>query len=374
MLLKRWLLIAAAAACPVAAQGPAGVPTNPEGSAVGDSRRTAVVRAVEQVQPAVVSIYVTYRERVIYRYRAPFFRLFPLYHYQRGEKERTFGGSGLVVSEDGYILTNDHVVRTPQRPDRITVSIPDKETYDADYVGRDMAFDLAILKVDGVNLPVARRGDSDDILVGEWAIAIGNPFSLGGSVSAGVVSAVNRDFPNPRSEGYTYRDMIQTDAAINQGNSGGPLVNALGEVIGINSFIVTESNYDIGSIGIGFAIPINTASTFLEEVLEHGRVRRPWHGFVLQAITSRLAEYLELPTTDGALVVKVHNSSPAYDAGLERGDVLLAIDGDSVGDPDHAAQMLDGYRVDDKCSLTVLKGGTREILQLRFAERPKGRF
>ena len=343
--------------------------------AVESTRRTAVVRAVEKVQPSVVSIYVTYRERIIYRYRDPFFRMFPFYRYG-GEKEHTFGGSGLVVSEDGHILTNDHVVRTPQSPDRITVSIPGEKTYDAEYVGSYMHFDLAVLKVEATDLPVAPRGNSDDILVGEWAIAIGNPFSLGGSVSAGVVSAVNRDFPNPRAHGYTYRDMIQTDASINQGNSGGPLVNALGEVIGINSFIVTESDYDIGSIGIGFAIPINSAAIFLEEILEYGRVRQPWHGIVLQGITPRLAEYLELPTTDGALVVKVHGESPAYEAGLERGDVLIAIDSDRVGDPDHAILLLNGFRVDDECGLTILRGGDRDELRLRFAEQPsrRGRF
>ena len=351
-------------------------PQEPATESIQDTRRTAVVRAVERVQPSVVSIYVTYRERVLYRYRDPFFHFFPFYRYRQGEKEHTFGGSGLVVSEDGYILTNDHVVRTPQRPAKISVSIPGLESYDAEYIGSDRAYDLAVLKVNGADLPVAPRGNSDDILVGEGAIAIGNPFSLGGSVSAGVVSAVGRDFPNPRGDGYTYQDMIQTDAAINQGNSGGPLVNALGDVIGINSFIITESDYDIGSIGIGFAIPIDVAGVFLEEVLEHGRVREPWHGIVLQGITRRLAEYLELPTTDGALVVKVFGDSPAYIAGLERGDVLVDIDGYRVDDPDHAMQLLNGYRVDDKCSLTVLRGGDRDRLRMRFTERPSrhGRF
>ncbi len=334
------------------------------------SRRTAVVRAVEQVQPSVVSIYVTYRERVTRYYRGdPFLHFFSPYVAVPGERERTFGGSGLIVSADGYILTNDHVIRTPQGPYRIAVLLPDDQSFEADYIGSDLAFDLAILKIETTDLPVAPLGNSDDILVGEWAVAIGNPFGLGGTVSAGVISAVNREIPASR-EDYLYRDMIQTDASINQGNSGGPLVNALGEIIGINSVIYTESAQSIGSIGIGFAIPINTAHRFLEEIRQHGKIRMPWIGLSLQDITRPLAEYLELPTTDGVMVVKVQAESPAYVAGLEKGDVIIEISGEKISNRQEAIAALQGFRVDDQCNLKIVRGGKTQYLPLHFTEQP----
>ena len=333
---------------------------------LGLSRRTAIVRAVERVQPSVVSVFVAYREKVLSRYRDPFFSFFPRVYIE--ERLHNFGGSGLIVSKDGYVLTNDHVVRT-RRPDRITVSLIDGRNFEAEYVDSDLSFDLALLRIKGEELPVAPQGKSDDILVGEWVIAIGNPFNLGGSVSAGVVSAVNRDFPEP-GDSYKYLDMIQTDAAINQGNSGGPLVNAMGEVIGINSFIFTENDQSVGSIGIGFAIPIGTARNFVEEVRKHGKVRTPWFGARLQSLSKLLAEYLDLATTNGALVVDVQVESPAYVAGLKRGDVIVEIDGETIADRPHAISLLRGYRVDSACSIVVIRGGERQALRLRFTERP----
>ena len=349
----------------------------PEGRAdeISDSRRTALVQAVEQVQPAVVSIHVTYRERVLYRYRDPYWDFFtPFYYTIPGERNRTHGGSGLIVTKNGYILTNDHVIRprhrpAPDSPYRVTVSLLDGNTLEAEYIASDISFDLAILKVEADDLPVAPLGNSDDILVGEWAIAIGNPFDLGPTVSGGLISAVNRDFQEPQ-EDYYYRDMIQTDAAINPGNSGGPLVNALGEVIGINSFIYTGSDYSIGSIGIGFAIPINTARTFLDEIRQHGKVRQPWIGFYLQNLDRRLAEYLELPSADGALVTKVVVHSPAYLAGLEIEDVIVGINGEKVRSKEEATAILQGFRVDDLCNLNIVRDGKPQQLQMRLAEWP----
>ena len=353
--------------------------TDSRANSIDESRRTAVVRAVERVQPSVASLHVRYRERTrqLYQFRSdPLWNFFSPFYYIVPQ-DRVSTGSGFVIDDAGYILTNSHVIGDPRHLQRISVSLPGfaNRTFQARYIASDINFDLAVLKIDDAELPVAPLGDSDDILVGEWAIAVGNPFDLGPTVSIGVVSALDRDFQEPQGDFY-YRDMIQTDAAINPGNSGGPLANAAGEVIGINSFIYTGGDYSIGSIGIGFAIPIDVAGVFLEEVLEHGRVREPWHGIVLQGITRRLAEYLELPTTDGALVVKVFGDSPAYIAGLERGDVLVDIDGYRVDDPDHAMQLLNGYRVDDKCLLTVLRGGDRDRLRMRFTERPSrhGRF
>jgi serine protease Do len=255
------------------------------------------------------------------------------------------------------------------------VSLSDSRNFEAEYIDHDTSFDLAILKVEEDYLPVAPLGNSDDILVGEWAIAIGNPFDLGPTVSIGVVSAVDRDFQEPKGN-YYYRDMIQTDAAINPGNSGGPLVNAAGEVIGINSFIYTGGDYSVGSIGIGFAIPINAARSFLEEIRQHGQVRRPWTGILsLQNLTPLLAEYLALSSTEGALVVKiiVDVDSPAYLAGLEEGDVIVAIDAEKVRGADEGVRFLQRYRVDEECTLTVARNGGIETIRMRFGERPRSR-
>ena len=343
--------------------------------AITTSRHTAVVRAVEQVQPAVVSIHVTHREQVFYRSRDPFMDyFFPYYRIIPGERNRTSGGSG-IITEGGYILTNDHVVSNSRSVTKIVVSLSDSRAFAAEYIDHDTSFDLAILKVEEDDLPIAPLGNSDDIFVGEWAIAIGNPFDLGPTVSIGVVSAVDRDFQEPKGN-YYYRDMIQTDAAINPGNSGGPLVNAAGEVIGINSFIYTGGDYSVGSIGIGFAIPINAARSFLEEIRQHGQVRRPWTGILsLQNLTPLLAEYLALSSTEGALVVRiiVDVNSPAYLAGLEEGDVIVAIDEEKVRNADEAVRFLQRFRVDEECTLTVARNGDMERIRMRFGERPRSR-
>ena len=340
-------------------------------SGAGDltgSRRTALVRAVEAVEPSVASVYVRTRDQVRVM-RDPFWSYFYRPYTVPG---RTSTGSGLVVSENGYILTNDHVIGDPRGVRSIEIALPDGRSLQARYVASDAYFDLAVLKAEAGDLPVAPLGDSDDILVGEWAIAIGNPFGFGGSVSAGVISAVDRDFPDSEGD-YLYSDMIQTDASINPGNSGGPLVNALGEVIGINNSIYTGSNYDLGSVGIGFAIPINTARSFLEEIRQHGKVRKIWTGLSLQDLTRHLAEILDLPSADGTLVVDVEVESPAYVAGVERRDVLVAIDGTRVGSYKEARAAFQGYRVDDECTLTIIRAGRTESLKMRLEESPAGR-
>jgi serine protease Do len=337
---------------------------------ISTSRRTALVRAVDRVRPAVVNIHVMYRERIVRQGRDPFWDFFFPFDYAI-QPDRTSTGSGLIVNLDGYILTNGHVIGDPESVRQITVSLPDGRTLEASHIASDINFDLAVLKVKERNLPIAPLGDSSDILVGEWVIAIGNPFDLGPTVSVGVVSALNRDFPEPQGN-YYYRDMIQTDAAINPGNSGGPLVNALGQVIGINSFIYTGSNYSIGSIGIGFAIPIGTARIFLDEIQKHGQVRRPWTGILyLQDLTRPLAEYLSLASTEGALVVQVDSDSPAKRAGLERGDVITAINAEKVRSADEAISILRGFRVDDECVLAVFRQGRTLRVRLRLEELPR---
>ena len=348
---------------------------NHAGASIGESRRTAVVRAVERVQPSVVSLHVRYRERVQHLYRNrdryrgdPFWNFFSPFYYVPQDQT----GSGFVVDDEGYILTNSHVVGDPRRLQKITVSLPepDGRTFEARYVASDFNSDLAVLKVDDGNMPVAPLGTSGDILVGEWAIAIGNPFDLGPTVSIGVVSALDRDFSEPQGD-YYYRDMIQTDAAINLGNSGGPLVNADGEVIGINSFIYTGGEYSRGSIGIGFAIPIDTAASFLEEIRQHGQVRRPWTGILsVQDITPNLAEYLRLDSTDGALVVRVASASPAELAGLEVGDVIVAINDENIRSANEAIGVLRGLRIGEVAALGVVRHNEYYNLDLTLEERP----
>ena len=239
-------------------------------NSIDESRRTAVVRAVERVQPSVASLHVRYRERTrqLYQFRSdPLWNFFSPFYYIVPQ-DRVSTGSGFVIDDAGYILTNSHVIGDPRHLQRISVSLPGfaNRTFQARYIASDINFDLAVLKIDDAELPVAPLGDSDDILVGEWAIAVGNPFDLGPTVSIGVVSALDRDFQEPQGDFY-YRDMIQTDAAINPGNSGGPLANAAGEVIGINSFIYTGGDYSIGSIGIGFAIPVDTVRRIVNQVI-----------------------------------------------------------------------------------------------------------
>lgn len=338
------------------------------------ARRTAVVRAVERVQPAVVSVHVYHREAVVYRYRDPFRELFfPFspYRYYRGEQDKMSGGSGLVVSADGHVLTNGHVIGDARRLRRIEVSLTDGRALPAAFKAADPLTDLAVLQLDAPDLPVAPLGRSGDILVGEWAIAIGNPFDLGPTVSIGVVSAVDRDFQEPQGD-YYYRDMIQTDAAINPGNSGGPLVNALGEVIGVNSFIYTGGDYSYGSIGIGFAIPIDAARRFLSEVRVHGRVRQPWSGIAqLRDLTQRLVDYLELDSTDGALVVQVAVESPAYVADLQRGDVIVQINDEVVRSVDEAWGILRSLAVGSTCHLEVVRMGERRRVSFELQEQPR---
>ena len=339
-----------------------------------ESRRTAIVRAVERVKPAVVSIRVIHTEPVYYRYRDPFRDLFlPLPRLYRGYRDRVSGGSGLIVTENGHVLTNDHVIgRSRSRiAPKIEVSLPDGRSHQAQHLSSDFTIDLAVLKLEADDLPVAPLGDSDDILVGEWAIAIGNPFDLGPAVSAGVVSALDLDFPEPQGD-YYYRDMILTDASINQGNSGGPLANSLGEVIGINSFIYTANEYDIGSIGIGFAIPINYARRFLDEIATHGRVRRPWTGILeLKNLDRRDAEYLDLPGTDGALVVSVKTGSPAYEADLEPGDVMVRVNGEYLESAEEAKGILESLRVGETCHLELFRNGRQVPVSFEVVERPR---
>ncbi len=298
------------------------------------SRRNAIVTAAQEIGPAVVSVNVVatqvVRERSFFDdpFMDPFFRgLFP----PRERLRHVQGlGSGFIVSPDGYILTNQHVVAGATE---IVVTLMDGRQLPAELVQADEVTDLAVLKVEATDLPTAPLGNSDDILIGEWAIAIGNPFGYlladrNPSVTVGVISAIGRDVRPEPGEGRTqvWSGMIQTDAAINPGNSGGPLVNAAGEVIGVNAFIFSGGGG--GSIGLGFAIPINRARRVLQDIVQYGTIRRPWLGLHLAPLPS---DDGRVPA--GARVVGVDPGSPGERAGIQPGDVIIEAGGRGVQSP-----------------------------------------
>jgi serine protease Do len=295
------------------------------------SRRNAIVSAAELVGPAVVSVNVVatqvVRERSFFDdpFMDPYFRgLFP----PRERLRQVQGlGSGFIVSPDGYVITNQHVVAEATE---IVVTLLDGRQLAAELVQADEATDLAVLKVEADDLPTAVLGNSDSLLIGEWAIAIGNPFGYlladrNPSVTVGVISAIGRDVRPEPGAGRTqvWSGMIQTDAAINPGNSGGPLVNAAGEVIGVNAFIFSGASG--GSIGLGFAIPINRARRVLRDIVQFGTIRRPWLGLHLEAVPPNNGQ-----APLGARVIRVDPESPAERAGIRPGDVLVEANGRSL--------------------------------------------
>ncbi len=323
---------------------------------ISDSRRTAIVTAAEKAGPAVVSISVT---QVIERYeplRDPFFD----YFFRGGRVARRYQvhsmGSGFIVSRDGLVLTNHHVI---QGASAITITLPDGREFSGKPVGADQATDLAVLKIKGENLPSVELGDSKDLYIGEWAIAIGNPFGYllddpSPSVTAGVISAINRDVKSERGQSRIYRNMIQTDAAINPGNSGGPLVNSEGKVIGINTFIFSKSG---GSVGMGFAIPIHQAKRVVDELVAFGKTRDVHTGIRIQEITRLLALSLGLDSQQGVLVSEVERRSPASKAGLQTGDVIRKLNGEFIQSIEDARGALAGLLVGEELHVEYEREG-----------------
>jgi serine protease Do len=313
------------------------------------------------VAPAVVTVQTEVVQRVA---SDPFEQFFG---GRTSERSSAGIGSGFIVRANGVIVTNAHVVSGATT---VSVAMRDGTTYPARVLGVDDVNDLAVLKIEASGLPVAPIGRSDDLVVGEWAVAIGNPygFLLGNtepSVTAGVVSATGRNLVAPGEGGGAYLDMIQTDASINPGNSGGPLVNALGEVIGVNSSIYSPSG---GSIGLGFAIPINRATRITEDLLVHGAVRRPWIGVQLR--TAGVDNPRELLTA-GAVVRSVTPGSPAARAGLQPGDVLVRSRGRSLRNVyDWQAEQLD-LRVGEDVPLVVRRGGRDVTVSVRVEDLPE---
>ncbi|HEY5133325.1 MAG TPA: trypsin-like peptidase domain-containing protein [Candidatus Krumholzibacteriaceae bacterium] len=345
----------------------------------GSERSSAIVEATRRVSPTVVSV-TAIRTRDIRSNPVLYYRWLQQFYFNPSLLDRLGGrpvfeytsfGSGLIVSPDGYVLTNEHVVREAER---IVVTMSEGTRAEAKVIGSDAAYDVALLKIEARNLPYAILGDSDRLAIGEWVIAIGSPFGylLGDaqpSVTVGVVSALHRDVKSG-SDTPVFQNMIQTDAAINPGNSGGPLVSSAGEVIGINTFIFTTSEGNVP--GMSFAIPVNTSKMVTDELLHYGRVRVAWTGIKVSAVTSDAARKLSLVTGGGLLVEKVEASSPGAQAGVQRGDVILEVNGSKVSTPEQAARAVFGFRVGDTIDMVLNRGGKTQAMKLRLAELPKG--
>ena len=294
----------------------------------------------------------------------------PMFQYLFGGQDDMFGsrdrremslGSGVLISSDGYVVTNNHVVQS--RNAEITVVFGDKHEVDAKVVGTDPATDIALVKVAQASQPALPWGDSSNLRVGQWVLAIGSPFQLSQTVTSGIVSALGRN-----NVGFSeYEDFIQTDASINPGNSGGALINMHGELIGINTGIVSESH---SSAGIGFAIPSNLARRVIEQLIQHGQVLRgSLGGMRLYPLTTQLASELGIRDTRGAFVNQIDRRSPAYQAGLQPTDVIVSFNGQIVDDPSHLVRLVADAKIGATATVGVIRQGRPLKLQIPVVQR-----
>lgn len=290
-----------------------------------------------------------------------FFRGFPEIapSPRRGNPAPRSLGSGFIISDDGYILTNHHVIRDAEQ---VIVRLSDRRELEAEVIGSDPRSDVALLKVDAINLPYVKTGRSSEVEVGEWVLAIGSPFGFDHSVTAGIVSATERSLAND-----TYVPFIQTDVAINPGNSGGPLFNLNGEVIGINSQIYTRSG---GFMGLSFAIPIDVAIEVADQLRDTGSVSRGWLGVVIQEVSRDLAESFGLEIPSGALVVNVLPDSPAQSAGVREGDVILRLNGNSIARSSELPHQVGRIRPGEKADVEVMRDGRLQTLSVTIGLLP----
>lgn len=331
---------------------------NKNNDEITSSRRNIITETVERISPAVVGINVI----EIREYRDPFFSFFDDPFFQRFFGNRgTYNqqvkglGSGYIISPDGYIVTNDHVAGNATK---ITITLTDERTFDARIIGSDPASDICLLKVDESDLPYVELGNSDDTIIGEWVIALGNPFGLfelndKPTVTVGVISAtgMNLDAINNRY----YLNMIQTDAAINGGNSGGPLVNSLGQVIGMNTLIFTAGG-NSGSIGLGFAIPINKVKKIVDELKVKGKIDRNFEiGMRIQSIDEGIAKYYHLQNTKGVIVTKVYPDTPAERGGIEVGDIILEVEGYRINNENTMFGVFHEFRTGQTIELKIIR-------------------
>jgi Do/DeqQ family serine protease len=327
---------------------------------------TSFADVVSRVAPAVVTIHSQMRVRAPQQFPFrddPFFRHF---FGERGsvpnppvEQRESALGSGVIVSPDGYILTNHHVI---DGAEQIKVDLNDNRTVDAKVIGSDAPSDLAVLKIDAQSLPVLSLGDSDSVRVGDIVLAIGNPLGIGQTVTMGIISAKGRQ--TGLSNG-SFEDFLQTDAPINQGNSGGPLVSTNSELVGINSQILSPSG---GSIGLGFAVPSNMARNVMDQLIKTGKVRRGQLGIVVQKVTSDIASSLGLREAKGVLVSQVQPGSAAERAGIQRGDIITSLNGVEVNDPNVFRNQIASTLPGSEVRLKVLREGREQELSAKLDE------
>jgi serine protease Do len=328
------------------------------------------VDIAKAVKPAVVNIYATKTGRGdgphATPFDDPFFRrffgdeFFRRFEQQPRERKERGLGSGVIVDPNGLIITNNHVVG---KAEDIRVTLSDKREFKAKLIGTDPKSDIAVVQIDATGLPVVPWADSDKLEVGEFVLAIGNPFGLTQTVTMGIVSALGR------SAGIAeYEDFIQTDAAINPGNSGGPLVNVQGELVGINTAIFSQSG---GNMGIGFAVPSNMARSIMQQLVQTGRVVRGWLGVSIQDLTPELASQFGIADTKGVLVSDVVDDSPAKKAGFERGDVIVEYDGKPMDSPTHLRNAVAQTPVGKKVAVKIIRDKKPRTMELTIAEQPK---
>jgi len=328
-----------------------------------------------KLQPAVVNISTTQRVQVSQGGTnpfagTPFADLFGGDSSGNGRpvtRQAQSLGSGFIISPDGYIVTNNHVVAPGRQGavvESITVTLPDKREFKARLVGRDLASDLAVLKIDaGANLPFVRFGDSMQARVGDWVLAIGNPFGLGGTVTSGIISALHRN----TGQGGAYDRYIQTDASINMGNSGGPMFDLQGNVIGINTAIFSPSG---GNVGIGFAIPAEQAKPVVDALMKGGRVKRGYLGVQIQQISDDIAESLGLPKNRGELIASVEPGQAAERAGIRQGDVVVAVNGKEVTPDETLSYLVSNSAIGSRVPIELIRGGKRMTVTVTLGERP----
>lgn len=320
-----------------------------------EATQDAITKAVEKVAPAVVFIDTKFKVQSPFQFPDFYYPFFQEPEPQEGQ------GSGVIVDgQNGYIITNNHVVKDAIE---IQVTLPDGRTFPGKVVGTDPISDIAAVKIEGTSLPEAKLGDTTQLKVGSWAIAIGNPYGFENTVTVGVVSALNRTLTNPQS-GRPLQDLIQTDAAINPGNSGGALVNIKGEVIGINTAIITYAQ------GMGFAVDINAAKQVFNDLLTKGQAIRPWIGVTYTKITEDVAKKLQLPDQMGVVIAEVMNGSPAQKAGIQVSDVIKALNGTPIYKLEDLRNMIKDKKVGDEITLTIWRKGSTTTITLKLEQMP----
>jgi len=331
---------------------------------INNSRNTIITNTVKNVSPAVVGISI--KEIRQYQYNSPF-NNHPFWGRFFGNqvfnKEISGLGSGVIISSDGYILTNDHVAGTA---DEITVTMSNGKHYKATKIGTDLISDICLLKINEDNLPFIPFGNSDDILIGEWVVALGNPFGLFDvsdkpTVTVGVISASNMNL-SPVDNRY-YTNMIQTDASINQGNSGGPLINSIGELIGMNTLIWTAQGSS-GNVGVGFAIPSNKLNKVITELKENGIFERRIH-----SIDEGIAKYYNLSNTRGVIITDVADKSPAKIAGLESGDIIKQLNDFDIANYETLKGVLQNYKTGESINLKIIRNNKELIKTVKLKKR-----